>query len=103
MYKYEFNLAGSELYNFIWEDFCSNYIEYSKFNLDNLSTKSTLCYILTGILKMWLLQSNAERNGGIYENRLKKENLVSGNIADFSAGDCHNYHYFDSGKICAYK
>ena len=52
MDKYEFNLAGSELYNFIWEDFCSNYIEYSKFNLDNLSTKSTLCYILTGILKM---------------------------------------------------
>ena len=52
MDKYEFNLAGSELYNFIWEDFCSNYIEYSKFNLDNLSTKSTLLYVLTGILKM---------------------------------------------------
>ncbi len=52
MDKYEFNLVGSELYNFIWEDFCSNYIEYSKFNLDNLSTKSTLLYVLTGILKM---------------------------------------------------
>ena len=52
MDKYEFNLVGSELYNFIWEDFCSNYIEYSKFNLVNLSTKSTLLYVLTGILKM---------------------------------------------------
>ena len=52
MDKYEFNLVGSELYNFIWEDFCSNYIEYSKFNLANLSTKSTLLYVLTGILKM---------------------------------------------------
>ncbi len=26
MDKYEFNLVGSELYNFIWNDFCSNYI-----------------------------------------------------------------------------
>ena len=52
MDKYEFNLVGSELYNFIWEDFCSNYIEYSKFNLTNLSTKSTLLYVLTGIIKM---------------------------------------------------
>ena len=45
MDKYEFNLVGSELYNFIWEDFCSNYIEYSKFNLANLSTKSTTLYM----------------------------------------------------------
>ena len=50
--NYEFNLAGSELYNFIWEDFCSNYIEFSKFSSSEIGTKSTLCYVLTGILKM---------------------------------------------------
>ena len=52
MDKYEFNLTGSELYNFIWNDFCSNYIEFAKFNLDSVGTKSTLCYVLTGIIKM---------------------------------------------------
>lgn len=52
MDNYEFNLAGSELYNFIWEDFCSNYIEFSKFSSETLGTKSTLCFVLTGILKM---------------------------------------------------
>ena len=52
MDKYEFNLVAAELNDFIWEDFCSTYIEYSKFSLDNLSTKSTLLYVLTGIIKM---------------------------------------------------
>ena len=52
MDKYEFNLAGSEIYDFTWNCFCDNYIEMSKFSLDSLSTKSTLCFILTGILKM---------------------------------------------------
>jgi valyl-tRNA synthetase len=52
MEKYDFNIVGSELYNFIWEDFCSNYIEFAKFNLDKLSTKSTLYFVLNGIIKM---------------------------------------------------
>ena len=52
MDKYEFNLFGSETYNFIYDDFCSNYIEFAKFNLDSNTTKSVLCYVLTGILKM---------------------------------------------------
>ena len=52
MDKYEFNLVGSELYSFIWEDFCSNYIEFAKFNLDRATTKSVLTYVLTGIIKM---------------------------------------------------
>ncbi len=52
MDKYEFNLAGSELYTFIWEDFCSNYIEFSKFNAESNTTKSVLYTILLGILKM---------------------------------------------------
>lgn len=52
MEKYEFNLVGSELYDFIWSDFCSSYIEFAKFSLDDETTKSTLYYLLTGILKM---------------------------------------------------
>ena len=52
MDKYEFNLVGTELYNFIWDDFCSSYIEFAKFNLDSNTTKSVLYTVLSGILKM---------------------------------------------------
>ena len=52
MNKYEFNNVGSILYSFIWDDFCDNYIEMSKFTNDTIETKSTLCYVLSGVLKM---------------------------------------------------
>ena len=52
MDKYEFNIFGSETYSFIYDDFCSNYIEFAKFNSESNTTKSVLCYVLTGILKM---------------------------------------------------
>ena len=52
MENYEFNLVGAETSDFIWNDFCSSYIEFSKFTSDNLSTKSTLCYVLTAIMKL---------------------------------------------------
>ena len=52
MDKYEFNIASMELYNFVWEDFCSNYIELAKTSLESNTTKSVLFKILTGILKM---------------------------------------------------
>ena len=52
MDKYQFNNAGNIIYEFTWNSFCDNYIEMSKYSIDDLSTKSTLCYILTGILKM---------------------------------------------------
>lgn len=52
MESYEFNNAGGELYSFIWNDFCDSYIEMSKFSLDSVSTKSTLCYVISAILKM---------------------------------------------------
>ena len=52
MDKYEFNLFGAETYSFIYDDFCSSYIEFAKFNSDSVTTKSVLCYILTGILKL---------------------------------------------------
>ena len=51
MDKYEFNVVGSELYNFIWNDFCDWYIELSKFNMSD-TTKSVLLKVLTDILKL---------------------------------------------------
>ncbi len=52
MDKYEFNLAGSLIYDFTWNYFCDYYIEMAKHSLENDTTKSVLCYILSGILKM---------------------------------------------------
>ena len=52
MDKYEFNLASAEIYDFTWNTFCDYYIEMAKYSLENDATKSTLCYVLTGILKM---------------------------------------------------
>ena len=51
MDKYDFNIAGSTLYDFIWSDFCDKYIELSKFYDDN-TTKSVLLRVLTDIIKM---------------------------------------------------
>ncbi|MBQ3142757.1 MAG: valine--tRNA ligase [Bacilli bacterium] len=51
MDKYMFNEVGSELYSFIWDNFCDSYIEFSKFNLNN-TTKSVLHLVLKSILQM---------------------------------------------------
>ena len=52
MDKYQFNNAGASIYEFTWNYFCDYYIEMAKYSLDKESTKSTLCYVLTGILKI---------------------------------------------------
>ena len=52
MDRYEFNNASSAIYDFTWNYFCDYYIEMAKYSLDKVSTQSTLCYILTGILKL---------------------------------------------------
>ena len=52
MDKYQFNNAGAVIYEFTWNYFCDYYIEMAKYSLDKESTKSTLCFVLTGILKM---------------------------------------------------
>ena len=58
MDKFEFALVGNELYSFIWDDFCSWYIELSKAGLQSddaqvvHAAKSTLLTVLTGVLKM---------------------------------------------------
>ena len=52
MDKYDFNIVGSELYTFIWNAFCDNYIEFAKFSLNDYTTKSVLLKVLTDLLKM---------------------------------------------------
>ena len=58
MDKYEYALVGNELYSFIWDDFCSWYIELSKAGLmsddetQRNAAKSTLVVVLSGILRM---------------------------------------------------
>ena len=52
MEKFEFNNVNAAIYSFVWNDFCDNYIEMAKFNIGEESTKSTLLYTLSCILKM---------------------------------------------------
>lgn len=58
MEKYELALVGNELYHFVWNDFCSWYIELSKATLFSgdadvvASTKAVLYSIIIGILKL---------------------------------------------------
>ncbi len=58
MEKYEFALVGNELYSFVWDDFCSWYIELSKASLQGddkqaiTATRSTLVAVLRSILCM---------------------------------------------------
>ena len=49
---YQFNNVGNAIYEFGWNYFCDYYIEIAKYSLNSNTTKSVLCYILTGILKM---------------------------------------------------
>ena len=56
--KFEFGLASAKIYDFIWNEFCDWYIEFSKTRLygDNLENKlvakSVLVYVLNNILKL---------------------------------------------------
>ncbi len=52
MDKFELNNAGNEIYNFIYNDFCDNYIEFAKFSLTDSTTKNVLREVLMGVLKM---------------------------------------------------
>ena len=58
MEKYEFGVASTYMYNFIWNDFCSWYIELAKLGLNSdsstvrKSTYDTLFYVLDAITKL---------------------------------------------------
>lgn len=55
--RFEFGEAAKVLYNFVWDDFASWYIELAKIDLQNKtiyakSTKATLLYVLECIVKL---------------------------------------------------
>ncbi|HLQ75300.1 MAG TPA: valine--tRNA ligase [Alloiococcus sp.] len=56
--KFEFSLAGKELYSFIWDDYCNWYIEMTKEVLSEgtenqkETAKSVLAYVLNAILRL---------------------------------------------------
>lgn len=56
--KYEFGEVGRELYNFIWDDFCSWYIEMAKLPLygddeaAKKTTRSVLAYVLDHTMRL---------------------------------------------------
>ena len=51
MEQYDFLDIGDKLHKFIWDDFCSWYLEFTKTQAGT-STKSTLFVVLQGIIKM---------------------------------------------------
>ena len=56
--KYELAIAGNEIEDFVWNDFCSMYIEFTKsaLNSDDINSKhqtlNTLIYVLDAIIKL---------------------------------------------------
>ena len=54
--KFEFGEASRSLYNFIWDEFASWYVEFAKISLQNkewrTNTQATLLYVLRAVLKM---------------------------------------------------
>ena len=58
MDKYDFNAASNHLYNFVYDDFCSQYLEMSKVTLNGEDAKAkeatyqTLFYCLKNIIKL---------------------------------------------------
>ena len=51
MDQYEFNVVGSEIYGFVWNDFCDWYIELAKTHMND-TTKTILKNVLKTILKL---------------------------------------------------
>lgn len=52
MEKYEYTIVGNALHSFIWDDYCSWYLEMAKVTSASEATKKTLKYVLEAILKM---------------------------------------------------
>lgn len=54
--KYEFGEASRSLYNFIWDEFASWYVEFAKISLNQKelreNTQAVLLYVLKAVLKM---------------------------------------------------
>ena len=54
--RYEFGIAGNELSDFVWNDLCSNYIEFAKSGLQDETTRdatlSNLIYVLDATMRL---------------------------------------------------
>ncbi len=52
--KYDFGVAAKAIYNFVWDDFASWYVELSKVDIKNAkkTTQEVLLYVLTSVLKL---------------------------------------------------
>ena len=50
--RYDFGEAAKIIYNFTWNDFASWYVEMSKLDITEASTKSVLLYVLQTVIKL---------------------------------------------------
>ena len=55
MEKYDFNAASGHLYNFVYDDFCSEYLEMSKVKLNDAKTADVTRTVLLKVLRTIIL------------------------------------------------
>ena len=99
MESYDFHNVGNTLYQFIWEDFCDNYIELSK-ALMNDTTKSVLLDVLTTILKL-LHPFMTYVTDEIYDKLPIKdsESIVISSYPVYNEEEVFEYDYEDVSKV----
>jgi len=99
MEQYDFNNVGTEIYSFVWNDFCDNYIEFAKFSLDDVTTKSVLCYVLTCILKM-LHPFMPYVTDELYSNLpIHEENIILSEYPKYNSKEVFKNEYEEFGNI----
>ncbi len=99
MEQYDFNNVGTEIYSFVWNDFCDNYIEAAKFSLDDATTKSVLCYVLTCILKM-LHPFMPYVTDELYSNLpIHEENIILSEYPKYNSKEVFKNEYEEFGNI----
>ena len=99
MEQYDFNNVGTELYSFVWNDFCDNYIEFAKFSLDDVTTRSVLCYVLTCILKM-LHPFMPYVTDELYGNLpIHEENIILSEYPKYNNKEVFNKEYEEFSNI----
>jgi valyl-tRNA synthetase len=50
--KFDLGMAASKIYDFLWDEFCDWYIEFSKASVDKAKTRAVLVYVLSSTLKL---------------------------------------------------
>jgi valyl-tRNA synthetase len=77
--RYDFGEASRYIYNFTWDYFAANYIEYAKYNLQNEkrkeSTEAVLYYAITILLKL-LHPIMPFVTEVLYQNTTKEESIM---------------------------